>query len=95
MQMINDTVGGVVHSTLEQLSSITDEELGHCALFEDKTIGDDRYCILTGCPKAKRVTLVLRGSSDEVLQEVSLLVYVEIANMIRPIEVFTMRYQFW
>jgi T-complex protein 1 subunit eta len=69
MNMIRDTVGGVVHSTLEHLSTVKEDELGRCALFEDKTIGDDRYCVFSGCPNVKRVTLVLRGSSEEVLQE--------------------------
>jgi T-complex protein 1 subunit eta len=65
MDLVQKTVGGTIYSTLEQNLN----DLGTCELFQDKTIGDDRYCILSGCKNPKRVTLVLRGSSEEVLQE--------------------------
>lgn len=68
MEKISKTVGGKVQASLEDLK---DEKIfGHCELFEERTIGDDRYCILSGCPNAEQATLILRGASDEVLQEV-------------------------
>lgn len=68
MEKISKIVGGKIQASLEDLSDET--IFGHCELFEERTIGDDRYCILSGCPNAEQVTLILRGASDEILKEV-------------------------
>ena len=38
-------------------------------MFEEITIGDEQYCILSGMPQKKHFTLILRASSDEILHE--------------------------
>jgi T-complex protein 1 subunit eta len=68
MREISESIGAPVHASLENLSN--DQTLhGTCNRFEELTIGDDQYCVLSGSPKKKTVTLILRGSSDEILQE--------------------------
>lgn len=48
---------------------ITDKQLGHCDLFEEKGVGDERYNFFTGCPKAKTCTILLRGGGEQFLEE--------------------------
>jgi T-complex protein 1 subunit eta len=48
---------------------ITESVLGECELFEEKGLGDERYNIFTGCPKAKTATIILRGGGEQFLEE--------------------------
>ena len=43
--------------------------LGRCALFEEKQVGNERYNVFTGCPAAKTATIVLRGGSEQFIEE--------------------------
>ena len=43
--------------------------LGGCALFEEKQVGNERYNVFTGCPAAKTATIVLRGGSEQFIEE--------------------------
>lgn len=58
--------GGSIQSTV---SSLTDDVLGTCELLEERQIGGERYNLLTGCPKAKTCTLILRGGADQFIEE--------------------------
>merc|ERR1712212_137667 len=58
--------GGAIMTTPHDLS---EETLGHCAAFQEKQVGGDRYNLLTGCPQAKTCTMVLRGGSSQFLEE--------------------------
>lgn len=58
--------GGAVLSTVHDLK---DSSLGNCAYFEETQIGGERYNLFTGCPNAKTCTLILRGGSDQFLEE--------------------------
>lgn len=79
MQAIASAVGGTILSSLENIgSTATNDEFGifgTCDLFEERNIGDERYCILSGCQggagrgRPRTVTMVVRGSSEEVVQE--------------------------
>ncbi|KAL0490638.1 TCP-1 chaperonin, eta subunit [Acrasis kona] len=68
MTTIKQTVGGTIYSTLEHLNE-KKCHLGFCSLFQNVTIGDDRYCILSGCDDSSKMTLILRGPSEELLSE--------------------------
>jgi len=58
--------GGAVMTTAHDLN---DSVLGTCELFEERQIGGDRYNIFQGCPNAKTCTLILRGGSEQFLEE--------------------------
>lgn len=67
LNRVIEAVGGAIQSTLNDLKST---DLGSCALFEEKQIGNERYNLFTGCPAAKTCTLVLRGGSEQFISEV-------------------------
>lgn len=58
--------GGSIQTTV---SSLTDNVLGTCTLFEENQIGNDRYNFFTGCSKAKTCTLILRGGAEQFIEE--------------------------
>eukprot|EP01027_Heterolobosea_sp_BB2_P025272 GEZU01038781.1.p1 GENE.GEZU01038781.1~~GEZU01038781.1.p1 ORF type:complete len:572 (-),score=215.95 GEZU01038781.1:179-1894(-) len=43
--------------------------LGQCAHFEERQIGGERYNIFSGCPEAKTATIILRGGSEQFMDE--------------------------
>lgn len=58
--------GGAVMTTANDINSSV---LGQCSLFEEIQIGSDRFNIFKGCPNAKTSTLILRGGSEQFLEE--------------------------
>jgi len=72
-RVANDDLDRVAKATgaLVQTSvhGITDNVLGLCEKFEEKGLGDERFNLFTGCPKAKTATIVLRGGGDQFLDE--------------------------
>lgn len=58
--------GAKVQTTVNDLSPSV---LGTCAKFEEKQVGAERYNLFTGCPMAKTATLVLRGGSEQFIDE--------------------------
>lgn len=66
MNLIQKSTGGLIQNSLENLNE--ENILGTCEQYEERTIGDERYCILTGC-KSEIQTLILRGSSEQILKE--------------------------
>ena len=71
--MISNSVNGLIQTSIENINSNSNSNnniFGKCKLYEEKTIGNERYCILSGCENTKYVTLVIRGSSDHLLKEV-------------------------
>jgi len=48
---------------------IDDSVLGKCELFEEKQMGDERYNVFTGCAKAESATILLRGGSEQFIEE--------------------------
>lgn len=67
MNRVVQSVGGSIQSTVSDLRS---EHLGTCGRFEERQIGNERFNLFTECPEAKTCTLVLRGGSDQFIQEV-------------------------
>lgn len=49
--------------------NILPENLGQCARFEEKQVGDERYNVFMGCPHAQTATIVLRGGSEQFIEE--------------------------
>ncbi|XP_041056807.1 T-complex protein 1 subunit eta [Carcharodon carcharias] len=58
--------GGSIQTSV---NSLTDDVLGQCALFEEAQVGSERYNFFTGCPKAKTCTIILRGGSEQFMEE--------------------------
>lgn len=58
--------GGAILTTVSDLDAKT---LGTCELFEEKQVGGERYNLFTGCPQAKTATVVLRGGSQQFMDE--------------------------
>merc|ERR1711870_196258 len=50
--------GAEVQTTVQ---GITPNVLGECGQFEEKQLGAERYNLLTGCPKTKSATIIIRG----------------------------------
>lgn len=67
MNRVVQAVGGSIQSTC---SDILPEHIGTCEKFEENQIGGERYNLFTGCPEAKTCTLVLRGGSEQFINEV-------------------------
>lgn len=52
------------------LDEISESDLGHAALVEQKKVGDEGMTFITGCENPKSVTLLIRGGTDHVIDEV-------------------------
>jgi len=55
--------------TQTSLSDLSPSVLGQCALFEERQVGSDRFNFFTGCPRAKTVTILLRGGAEQFIAE--------------------------
>jgi len=57
--------GGVIQTSLNDLKPV----LGKCGRFEEKQVGSERYNFFTECPFNKTCTIILRGGSDQFIEE--------------------------
>lgn len=70
MNRVSRAVGGVVQTTMNSVAESDYESiLGTCDLFEEVQIGNERYNMFTGCPKAKTATIIIRGGSEQFMAE--------------------------
>ncbi|XP_059506633.1 T-complex protein 1 subunit eta [Stegostoma tigrinum] len=58
--------GGSIQTSV---NALTGDVLGQCTLFEEAQVGSERYNFFTGCPKAKTCTIILRGGSEQFMEE--------------------------
>ncbi|CAN0583850.1 unnamed protein product, partial [Ectocarpus sp. 12 AP-2014] len=58
--------GGKVQTSIH---GITPDVVGHCERFEETQLGNERWNLFTGCPKARTATIVLRGGSEQFMEE--------------------------
>jgi len=68
----NNRIARAVGATIvNRPEEIKEEDLGmECGLFEVKKIGDEYFTYLTQCKNPKACTIVLRGASKDILNEV-------------------------
>merc|ERR1719453_1533677 len=66
LKRVAQATGGHMQSTVNDL---TPEVLGECGEFEEKQVGDERYNVFTKCTNAKTATIVLRGGSEQFIEE--------------------------
>ncbi|RLF54440.1 MAG: thermosome subunit [Thermoplasmata archaeon] len=67
MEKLAKATGGTIVSNLDDL---TDEDLGKAELVEERKIGGDKMTFVTGCRGAKAVTILVRGGSEHVIDEI-------------------------
>lgn len=67
----NNRVARAVGATIvSRTDEIQESDIGtRCGLFEMRKIGNDWFCYLTDCQEPKACTVVLRGGSKDVLNE--------------------------
>merc|ERR1712142_401641 len=58
--------GGAIMTTALDLN---DSVLGTCEVFEERQLGGERYNFFRGCTQNKTVTIILRGGSEQFLEE--------------------------
>jgi chaperonin GroEL (HSP60 family) len=64
---LSKATGGKIVTNLEDLSR---KELGKAGLIEEKKIGDDDMTFVTGCKDSKAVSILIRGGTEHVVDEV-------------------------
>jgi len=66
LQRVSKATGAKVQTTVNNLDKAV---LGTCALFEERQVGGERYNLFTGTPEARTATIVLRGGSEQFIDE--------------------------
>merc|ERR1719181_2550896 len=66
MNRVAEATGGVIQTSVNDL---TPDVLGSCGAFEEERVGEEKYNVFRGCPKAKSATIVLRGGSEQFMEE--------------------------
>ncbi|MBM4248758.1 MAG: thermosome subunit [Euryarchaeota archaeon] len=66
MEKLSKATGARMVSRLEDLSK---DDLGRAGLVEERKIGDDRMTFVTDCEKARAVSILLRGGTEHVVDE--------------------------
>jgi thermosome len=67
MEKLAKATGAKIISNLEDLTS---EDLGTSGGVEEKKIGGDQMTFVTGCKNAKAVSILIRGASEHVIDEI-------------------------
>jgi thermosome len=67
MEALSKATGGKIVTNMDDLSA---DDLGKAAKVEEKKIGDSDMVFITGCPQAKSVSVLLRGGTEHVVDEI-------------------------
>ncbi|MBW6517061.1 MAG: TCP-1/cpn60 chaperonin family protein [ANME-2 cluster archaeon] len=57
-------------SVVTNVDEISDSDLGHAALAEEKKIGGDNMIYITGCKNPKAVSIIIRGGTEHVVDSI-------------------------
>lgn len=66
MEALSKATGGRIVTNIDDL---TKGDLGNAAKVEERKIGDSDMVFITGCPEAKSVSVLLRGGTEHVVDE--------------------------
>ena len=55
---------------VSKVSELTADDVGHAGLVEERKIGEDALTFVTGAKKAKAVSILIRGGTEHVLDEI-------------------------
>jgi len=72
MEKLARATGGRVVSSLEDLSA---KDLGRAKVVEGRKIGDDDMTFVTGCKNPKAVSILIRGGTEHVVEEVERVIH--------------------
>ncbi|TFH09542.1 MAG: thermosome subunit [Candidatus Thorarchaeota archaeon] len=67
VERIHKTTGAAIVS---KIKNITAADLGKAKLVEQRNVGDDKMLFIEGTPKSSVVTLLVRGGTDHIVDEV-------------------------
>ena len=67
MEALSKATSGRIVTNLDDL---TVDDLGHAAKVEERKIGESDMTFITGCPEAKSVSVLLRGGTEHVVDEI-------------------------
>jgi len=67
MEKLAKATGGKIVTKLDDLSK---DDLGHAKLVFEKKIGDDQMTFVTGCKDPRAVSVLIRGGTEHVVDEV-------------------------
>ena len=67
LEKLERASGGKIVSSVRDLKP---EDLGYAELVEERKIGNDKMVFIEGCKNPKAVTVLVRGASDMVLDEI-------------------------
>jgi len=67
MEALSKATSGRIVTNLDDLSA---DDLGHAAKVEERKIGESDMTFITGCPEAKSVSVLLRGGTEHVVDEI-------------------------
>ena len=67
MEALSKATSGSIVTNLDDL---TKDALGHAERVEEKKIGESEMTFITGCPEAKSVSVLLRGGTEHVVDEI-------------------------
>ena len=67
MKKIAKATGGNVVTNLQDLSK---DDLGHAGTVESRKVGDEEYTYITDCKNPKAVTILVRGGTEHVTNEI-------------------------
>jgi len=83
MEKLARATGGKVVTTIEDLSSA---DLGKAGLVEERKIGDDKMTFVKDCKNPKAVSLLVRGGTEHVVDEIERAVHDAISVVSSAIE---------
>ncbi len=66
MEKLSKSTGATVVANLDD---ITSKDLGAAGIVEEKKIGDDKMTFVTGCKNPKAVSILIRGSTEHIVDE--------------------------
>jgi thermosome len=67
VERVHETTGATIVSKVQ---NITAADLGKAKLVEQRIVGDDKMLFIEGTPKSSVVTLLVRGGTDHIVDEV-------------------------
>ena len=67
IERLHKTTGATIVSKIKNLTS---DDLGKAKLVEQRKVGDDKMLFIEGTPKSAVVTLLVRGGTDHIVDEV-------------------------
>ncbi|MFH2021449.1 MAG: thermosome subunit beta [archaeon] len=69
------------------LDDLTEKDLGHAGLIEDQKVGDEHMTFVRECKFAKAVTILARGSTEHVVDEVERAIIDSIGDLMASLKV--------